>query len=166
MLKKLILLLFIVAPITIFAQDKIAFINAGEIFSKMPELKEVETKLATKRETITKQATAIQTEYQTKLEQFSKDTTTVTQSILVDRQSELETLEKRYQDFIQNSQADFEREQQTLLAPLQQKMRQAIKDVGDENNFVYILDAASLLHVGNSAIDASKQVKTKLGITD
>jgi len=166
MLKKLILLLFVIAPVTIFAQEKTAFIDANEIFMKMPELKEVETKLAAKSETIQQRATAIQTEYQTKLEQFSTDTTAVTQSILLDRQGELETLEKRYQEFIQNSQAEFEREQQALIAPVRQKMMQAIKDVGDENNYTYILDAQHLLYVGTSAVNASKLVKTKLGIAD
>ena len=166
MLKKLILLLFVVAPMTIFAQDKIAYINADEIFSKMPELKEVESKLATKSETIKKNASAIEAEYNALVDKFSKDTTNLTESILLDRQTQLESLQKRYQDFLQTSQAEFQKEQQALIAPIQQKMRQAIKTVGDENNYTYVLDAATLLHIGSHATDANKMVKTKLGITD
>lgn len=166
MLKKLILLMLIIAPVTIFAQDKIAFINASEVFSKMPELKDIESKLVTKREAITKNASAIEKEYNDLLEKFKNDPAEVTESILLDRQNQLEALQKRYQDYLQSSQAEYEREQQTLLTPVQQKMRQAIKDVGDDNNYAYILDAASLLHVGSNAIDATKAVKTKLGITD
>jgi outer membrane protein len=149
-----------------FAQDKIAYINANEIFSKMPELKDVETKLAAKSETIKKNAAAIEAEYTKKVEEFQKDTTNLTESILLDRQTQLDGLRDRYQNFIQTSQAEFEKEQQTLMTPIQQKMRQAIKDVGDENNYAYILDAATLLHIGSHATDASKMVKTKLGITD
>ncbi|WP_036930769.1 OmpH family outer membrane protein [Prevotella sp. 10(H)] len=166
MLKKLILLLIVIVPMSIFAQDKIAYINANEIFSKMPELKDVETKLAAKSETIKKNAAAIEAEYTKKVEEFQKDTTNLTESVIVDRQTQLDGLRDRYQNFIQTSQTEYEKEQQTLLTPLQQKMRQAIKDVGDENNYVYILDAATLLHIGSNAIDASKMVKTKLGITD
>lgn len=149
-----------------FAQDKIAYINANEIFSKMPELKDVETKLAAKSETIKKNAAAIEAEYTKKVEEFQKDTTNLTESVLLDRQTQLDGLRDRYQNFIQTSQAEFEKEQQTLITPIQQKMRQAIKDVGDENNYAYILDAATLLHIGSHATDASKMVKTKLGITD
>jgi outer membrane protein len=149
-----------------FAQDKIAYINANEIFSKMPELKDVETKLAAKSETIKKNAAAIEAEYTKKVEEFQKDTTNLTESILLDRQTQLDGLRDRYQNFIQTSQAEFEKEQQTLITPIQQKMRQAIKEVGDENNYAYILDAATLLHIGSHATDASKMVKTKLGITD
>jgi outer membrane protein len=166
MFKKLILLLIVIAPMSMVAQDKIAYINANEIFSKMPELKDVETKLAARSETIKKTAAGIESEYVKKAEEFQKDTTNLTESILLDRQTQLDGLRDRYQNFIQTSQAEFEKEQQTLIAPIQQKMRQAIKDVGDENNYVYILDAATLLHIGSHAVDASKMVKTKLGITD
>jgi outer membrane protein len=151
---------------SIFAQDKIAYINANEIFSKMPELKDVETKLAAKSEIIKKTATGIEAEYTKKVEEFQKDTTNLSESILLDRQTQLDGLRDRYQNFIQTSQSEFEKEQQSLIAPIQQKMKQAIKEVGDENNYAYILDAATLLHIGSHATDASKMVKAKLGITD
>lgn len=167
MLKKLILLLLVIAPMTIFAQDKLAYINANEIFSKMPELKDVESKLAAKSESIRKNAAAIEKEYNDLLQKFQNTPTdSITQSIAIDRQTQLENLQARYQKFIQDSQVELEKEQQTLMAPVQQKMRQAIKDVGNEHNYTYIFDAATLLHVGSSAVDASKMVKTKLGITD
>ncbi|NDV79267.1 OmpH family outer membrane protein [Dysgonomonas sp. 511] len=167
MLKKLTLLLLVIAPMAIFAQDKLAYINANEIFSKMPELKEVETKLASKSETIRKNAAAIEKEYNDLIEKFQKTPSdSITQSIAIDRQTQIENLQARYQKFLQDSQVELEKEQQALLAPLQQKMRQAIQDVGKEQNYGYILDAASLMYVSPSAVDASKLVKTKLGITD
>lgn len=166
MLKKLILLLFIVAPITIFAQDKIAYINSGEIFSKMPELKDIETQLATERETITKRTEEIRAEYTALVEKFRNDTTELSESLLLDRQNQVQSLEKRFNDYVQTSSAEFEKKQQALLEPVEQKMRKAIKDVGDENSYTYILDAGSLLYVGNNAVDANKLVKAKLGITN
>ena len=133
----------------------------------MPELKEVEAKLATKSETIRKNAAAIEKEYNDLIEKFQKTPSdSITQSIAIDRQTQIENLQNRYQKFLQDSQVELEKEQQTLLAPLQQKMRQAIQDVGKEQNYGYILDAASLMYVSPTAVDASKSVKTKLGITD
>ncbi|MBD8387211.1 OmpH family outer membrane protein [Dysgonomonas sp. BGC7] len=167
MFKKLILLLLVIAPVTIFAQDKFAYINANEIFSKMPQLKEIETKLAAKSETIRKNAAAIEKEYNDLVEKFkTTPSDSLTDSIILDRQTQLENLQQRYQKFIQDSQAELEKEQQALIAPVQQKMRDAIKEVGNENSYTYILDAATLLHIGTHAVDASKAVKTKLGIVD
>jgi len=143
--------------------------NANEIFYGMPEMKDVETKLAAKSETISKSAAAIEEEYKKKVEVYSKTPTdSLTEAIILDRRTELENLEKRFQDFLQTSRAEYEKEQQTLLAPLQEKFRKAVKDVGDENSYTYIFDTGSgaLLHVGSNAVNASSQVKAKLGITN
>lgn len=167
MLKKLFLLLLIVAPVSIFAQDKLAFINAEEVFSKMPELKEVESKLATKSETIRKNLTALEKEYNDKVEAFKADTTGLTESIVLDRQKQLEDLQNRYQTFLQTSQQEYEKEQQALITPLQEKLRKAIKDVGDENGYTYIFNAAATLYTSpTAALDAAPKVKAKLGITN
>ena len=166
MLKKLFLMLLIATPLSIYAQDKIAYINSQEIFYKMPEMKDVETKLAAKQEQIKKNAAAIQDEYQKKYEGFKNDTTIPTQSVLEDRQRQLQQLEERYQNFIQSSENEFKKEQETLIAPLHQKMTKVIKEVGDENRYTLIIDSGALLYTGTSAVDASSKVKVKLNITD
>lgn len=173
MLKKLILLLCLCAPIAMVAQDKIAFVNSQELLFKMPELKDIESKLATKRETLQKSMEAIQTEYQTKLEEygqqlekFQKGDTTVSEAAIQDAQKNLSQLQERYQTYAESSQAEYEKYQGELFAPVQEKMRKAIKEVGDEQKYQYIIEAPALLYIGSSAIDASKFVKSKLGIVD
>lgn len=166
MFKKLILLLFIVAPITIFAQDKIAYINSNEIFSKMPELVEIQNQLKTESEAIQKKAASIEAEYNSLLEQFQKDTTVVSESIQKDRQSQLDALAQRFQTYVQTSSAELKNKEQALLEPIDQKVRKAIKEVGDENGYTYIIDATVLVHVGANATDAGPKVKAKLGITN
>lgn len=166
MFKKLILLFFIVAPISIFAQDKIAYINSSEVFSKMPELKNIQEQIKAQEDDMKKRAADIEAEFTTLAEKFSKDTTALSESIVLDRQNQLEALRQRYQSFVQTRTAEIEKSYQELMAPLQQKMMKAVKDVGDENNYVYILDAAAILHVGANAVDAGPLVKAKLGITD
>ena len=74
--------------------------------------------------------------------------------------------QERYRVFSNNSQQELEKEQQTLLAPLQQKLMKAIKDVGEENGYTYIFNSGALLHMGADAKDANGQVKAKLGITN
>lgn len=166
MLKKLILLLLIVAPVSIFAQDKIAYVNSQELFMKMPEMKTVETQLATESETIRKNSDAIRAEYNALLEKFKADTTQISESLLLDRQNQLEGLQKRFNDYAETSSAEFEKKRQGLLTPLQEKLMKAIKEVGDENNYTYILETGALMYVGASAVDANKAVKVKLGITE
>lgn len=166
MLKKVLLLLLVVAPISIFAQEKIAYINAQEIFTQMPEFAGVQAKLKAKSDSMEKNAAAIESEYAALVKKFSDSTEEPTASVVADRQKQLEQLQERYQNFVQTSQAEMERAQQDEFAPLKEKMTKAIKEVGDENNYTYVADAAMFLHIGSHATDANKQVKAKLGIKE
>jgi len=165
-MKQLLLLLFLL-PLSVVAQNKLAFVTIDEVFSKMPELKEVETKMATKTEAVRKNMESMETELQKKLKEFEDmPAENKTQAITADYEKQVQDLHSRYQTFVQSSQQELEKEQQTLLAPLQQKMMKAIKDVGDENGYSLILNSNAILHVGADIKNANDQVKTKLGITN
>lgn len=167
MLKKIIILFFAITPLAMVAQDvKLAYINSQELFRMMPELTAIESQMATKQEEIKKNATALETEYNSKLEEFKNSTTEVTDAVAADRQKQLEQINERYQLFLQNSQKEMQELQQKLLAPVQQKLQNAIKSVGDEKGYAYIFDLASgsLAYHSTSAVDATPFVKAKLGI--
>lgn len=167
MLKKLIILLFAIVPLALVAQEsKIAHVNSQELFGMMPELASIEAQLNTKQEQIKKNATALEAEYNSKMEEFQKSTDEVTESILMDRQKQIQQIEERYQAFMQNSQKEVQDLQQKLLAPVQDKLQKAIKAVGEEKGFVYILDLASgsVAYHSPTAVDANPLVKAKLGI--
>ena len=159
------MVLVAVMPIAIVAQDKLAYVDAQEIFGVMPELSAVESQLATKRESISKTMETIQAEYTKKLEEFQKAQDDKSpESVIQDIGKQIDQIQERYTNFMQSSQVEMQNEQQKLMAPIQQKLMQAIKDVGDENNYTYILDRSALLYMSPSAVNAGNQVKTKLGI--
>lgn len=173
MLKKIILILCVVAPLTMFAQEKIAYLNSQEIMFTMPEIKDIETQLNAKQESMKTKLEGLQTEYQTKLEEygtklekFQNKDASITESELMDAQNNLTQLQQRYETLAQSFQAEYEKLQQELFTPVQQKVARAIKEVGDEQKYTYIIEAGTLLYVGPNAIDASKLVKAKLGITN
>ena len=167
MLKKLIILFFAIAPLALVAQEsKIAFVNSQELFGSMPELSSIETQMNTKQEQVKKNAAALETEYNNKMEEFKNSTDEVTEALLMDRQKQIQQIEERYQAFMQNSQKEVQDLQQKLLAPVQEKLQKAIRDVGEEKGYTYILDIASgsIAYHSPTAIDANPLVKAKLGI--
>ena len=173
MLKKFILLLCLAAPLALVAQEKIAYVNSQEIMFKMPELKEIESKMATKQEGIKKTLEGIQAEYQAKLEDygkklenFQKGDSSVSEAEMMDQQKALTQVQERYETYAQTSQSDLEKTYGEMMAPINDKIRKAIKEVGDEQGYAYIVDVQALLYVSPSSADASKLVKTKLGITE
>ncbi|NDW19851.1 OmpH family outer membrane protein [Dysgonomonas sp. 216] len=165
MLKKLIILLFVVAPIGAFAQNKLGYINSEETIMQMPELKDIESKLAGKNEEIKKNIASMEAEYNARVKEFQEtNTDSLTQSTILDRQKQLEQIQERYENYVQNSNKEFGELRQQLLTPLQQKFQKALKEVGDEQGFTYIMEAGALPYVSTTAIDAAPFVKAKLGI--
>ena len=158
MLKKLLICMIALAPLAAVAQDvKIAYINAQEVFSVMPELSGVETQLSSKQEEISKNGQALVDEFNKKAEEFDKNKAT----------SEA-VQQERYQVYLQNSQQEMQQLQQTLLEPINKKIADAIKAVGDENNYTFVFDVSTMqspiVYVSPSAVNITPLVKTKLGI--
>ncbi len=166
MTKKLITLLLVIAPMVAFAQDKLAYLNSQEIFNAMPELAEIESQLNKKQEQISKDGQAIVDEFNKKAEEFQKSAATASDATKADQQKQLDQLNERYQLFVQNSQKESQELQQKLLAPVYQKINDAIKAIGEEKGYTYIFDlaAGNILYHSTSAVDATPFVKTKLGI--
>jgi len=163
MLKKLVILFLVLAPLGVFSQDKLAYINTQEIFAQMPELKDVESKLATKQEEIKKNMTALETEFQTKIQELAGPSGSV-DNLTEDQQKQLQDIRQRYETYLESSDKEFGELRQQLLTPLQQKMQKAIQEVGAEGGFTYIFELGVIPYTSTSAVDAGKLVKTKLGI--
>ena len=62
---------------------------------------------------------------------------------------------------IQNDLAQME---QQLLAPMIERVRKAIQDVGAEQGFTYIFDTSTGVTLYNGGEDVTELVKTKLGM--
>lgn len=133
----------------------------------MPEIPGIETQLNTKQEDISKNGQALVDEFNKKSEEFQKTVATASDAVKADQEKQLAQIQERYQMFLQNSQREMEEMRQKLLAPVQQKIANAIKAVGDEKGYTYIFDlaAGNLVYVATTgAEDATPLVKTKLGI--
>jgi outer membrane protein len=169
MFKKFLLAVLVAVPMCIQAQTvKLGAVNPTEILNVMPEfatMKNTLNELSGKYET---QAKALQDEFnkkQAELETLTKGMAKPeSDPTAMAKAKELEDLYTRYQNFMQTAQQDIQKQQETLMAPIQQKLMTAITAVGAEGGFAGILDSATLLYQGNNIEDISAKVKAKLGI--
>ncbi|MDR0844778.1 MAG: OmpH family outer membrane protein [Tannerella sp.] len=163
-MKKLVVLLFMILPLGAFAQEvKIAYVNTGEVINLMPELGELETKMAALNAQYEKDFKQMQDEYTKKYTEFMEQEKELTENIKLRRQEELQTMMDRIQNFAPVAQQDIEKTQSELFAPIQKKLTDAIKAVGEEQGYTCIINPQVLLYTG-TAIDATQLVKTKLGL--
>ena len=130
----------------------------------MPEVAAMEKQMADLNEKYKVELKQMQDEYQKKYSDFVAQQDSLTENIKLRRMQEIQDIQGRMDNFVQVAQQDVQKKQQELLMPIQQKLQDAIHKVGEEKGYTYIIDPAALLFTGNSAIDATPFVRTKLGL--
>jgi outer membrane protein len=79
---------------------------------------------------------------------------------------ELQETYQKIQNFQQTAGQELQRTQESLLAPIMEKLQAAIKAVGAEGGYTFIYDMSMgvVLYTGVGAEDVTPLVKAKLGI--
>lgn len=165
MLKKLLIAVMIAAPSCLFAQ-KIGSVNTQEVFALMPEVKSADASLQEVQKKYETEFQALQDEFNKKLKEYQELAKDTPDSIKQRREQELNELGKKIENFQQTASQDLQTQNQKLLQPIQEKLLTAIKAVGEENGYDYILDSGSMIFVGKNASDLTTLVKNKLGLKD
>ena len=130
----------------------------------LPEVADMQKKLEDLNAKYKKELETMQGEYQKKYSDFIAQQDSLTENIKVRRMQEVQDMQQRMDNFVQVAQQDVAKQQQDLLTPIQQKIQDAIKAVGAEKGYTYIIDPQVLLYQGSNAIDATQFVKAKLGL--
>ena len=147
MFKKILLAVLVAAPMCLSAQTlKFGTVNPTEIFNVMPDVATANNTLKTLQEKYEAQAKPLQEELTKKINEYQElEKNKAAQATLDAKQKEFEDLKTRYDNFMQTAQKDMSQQQETLLAPIQQKLMNAIQAVGAEGGYAGILDSATLL---------------------
>ena len=168
-LSKFLLLLFVLAGTTSFAQTTVKFgrINSEELIALMPERDSAFIKLDKLQKELQENMEALQNEFQTKYATYQQKQATWTAALLETKQRELQDLQNRYQQLQQSAPQDFQSEQQKLLTPVYQKANETIKALGKENGcaFVFDLSTGAIPYFDEAqSIDLLPLARKKLGI--
>ena len=160
MIKKLFVAILIALPAIASAQAKFGVVNSQQIFAELPETKEAETQMEAASAKFQSEFKVLQDEYNKAYTEFQNMDANTPETIRQRRMNDIQEKAQRIGQFQQSASEDLDRQQQQLLAPIQQKIADAIKAVGQENNFTMIFDVTQPVYV----VDASDLVKKKLGI--
>lgn len=148
------------------AQVKIAHVNTAEILDAMPDKAKAEKSLEKYYGELQNQLEAMAKEYQTKMQDYEANQATMSNLVKQSKEKEIVDLQTRIQQFQVNAEQEFEAKRAELLKPILDKIQTAINTVGKEKGYTYILDLATgaTVYVGADAVDATKDVKAKLGL--
>lgn len=164
-MKKVLLLALLVLPLSLFAQ-KFGHFNSAEIIQLMPEYKSAETdlkKLQTQYETDLK---TMQDELKRKAAAYDSARDSLPENIRTRRESELQELSNRIQTTYNDNQQSLQKTSNEKMQLISDKIKAAVKAIGEAGGYVYIMDATSGIPYISSSLskDISADLKTKLGL--
>ncbi len=167
MIKKFLLAALVAFPMCIAAQTlKFGTINSQEIFNLMPEKATAEATLQSVADKYQTELNKLQEEFDKKYKDFQALDPSTPDGIKERRMQELQENSQKIQNFQQMASQDMQKQQETLLAPIMEKIQQAIQSVGLEGGYTFIYDLSipCVVYTGAGAEDLTPQVKAKLGI--
>ncbi|WP_428330223.1 OmpH family outer membrane protein [Mucilaginibacter sp.] len=147
------------------AQSKIGYINFGEVIRALPEFKTMQSQVEIYQKQFIDQLTAMNTEFQTKGQDFQKTSATMTDAVRSSKQTELQDFQKRIQDYQNDAQQKVDAKSNELSKPLIDKARAAVTAVAKEKGYNYVLDSSQTTFiVSPEGDDLMASVKAKLGL--
>ncbi len=167
-MKKIIIALLMCLPFTVMAQGslKIGIFNSQEVITTMPEYNAAMSELENMNLKFQTEAKKLQEEFEKKYQEYTSTAETLEPAIRQYKESELARLQQSIQEFAVSAENNIKKKQQELMMPIITKINQAIKKVGDENGFTYIIDNAAnqVPYVSPSADNVLPLIKKALNI--
>ena len=164
-MKKLLLLsLMAIVPMFAMAQMKFATVKLQEIFEMMPETIEANKTLAELAKKYEAENKTIKKEYEIKYTDYVKSRNNMPQNIRARREQELMQISQAIEEFMMVAENDIKQQQELLMLPIKAKLMEAVKAVGDEAGYAFIIDDAQMLYKGVNFDDITVFVEAKLGL--
>ena len=146
--------------------QKMAHINLDSLLSMMPESKTAKQSGQDYYKQLEATVATMQTELQTKYQEYTQNQGTYTDLIKQTKEKELNELNQRIQDFQVSAQQDLQKKNEALSKPIYEKAKKAIDQVAKENGYKYVFDTSSgIVLYSEPSDDVLGLVKKKLDLT-
>lgn len=163
-MKKLIVMLMLCAPMSLFAQ-KFGHLDSQALLQSLPEAIKVQSELEAQGKIYENELKAMQDELQRKAEDYDKNKSTMNATKQAETEKNLQDMYAKIQQTMQDNQQAFNKLQQEKLGPVIDKVNKAIEAVAKAGNYVYIMEqkAGQPIYV-NTAISEDVTAKVKAQI--
>lgn len=167
MLKKLALLLLLVAPMSMFAQ-KFAHFRSMDIILVMPEYTKAQTDIQALQKQYEDEFKRAQDEFNKKFAEYQQEQKNLPQNIQERRQKELQELSEKGAQFQQDAQQSLQKSYNEMMEPIYKKLEDAVKAIGSTGGYTYVFDLnrTDIPYINETmSKDVTNDIKTKLGIS-
>ena len=165
-MKKLILMLMLFAPMSMFAQ-KFGHLNSQQVMNDMPEFVKARGEIEATAKQYENDLKAMQDELQRKAQEYEKTKSTMNATKQKETEEELMKLNEKIRTAYNDNSQALQKAQQEKMQPITAKLVNAIQAVGKAGNYVYIMDITSGIPYISQTLseDVTSKVKAVLAKT-
>lgn len=167
-MKKFLLLLAVLVslPLCGMAQSKFGIVNPEPIMRDLPDMAAAQKELQATAQKYQHEDSVLKAEIQLKYDDFQKlqNDASTPDAIKERRMQELQEMTNKLQQFTQNANQEMARQQEQLMGPIQMKLVNAIRAVGEAGAYTFIFTNEIPAFVGKDVIDVTADVRKQLGL--
>ena len=138
-MKKIIVMLMLLAPMAVFAQ-KFGHVDTQAIIQSLPEVSKVNGELEALGKQYQNELQTMQDEINRKDEEYQKTKSTMNATKQQETEAAINQLFQKYQQALQDNQQAFQKAQAEKMQPIQEKIMKAIENVAKAGGYVYIME--------------------------
>ena len=161
-MKKLFLMLMLMAPLASFAQ-KFGKVNTQTIMQAMPEISKINGELESTAKQYENDLKSMNEELQRQSEAFDKGKSTMNATAQQQKEQELQQLYQKIQKTYQDNQQALQKTQQEKMQPVIAKVRTAIENVGKAGGYTYVFEEGVAVYTGTNVEDITSKVQAEIG---
>lgn len=164
-MKKVIILMLLVMPVSIMAQ-KFGHFNSSEVIQLMPEYTSAQAEIQKLQSTYEADLKSMQEELERKATAYDSAKDSLPENIRTRRETELNELYQRIQTTYSDNQQELQKVSNERMQTISERLLTAVKSIGDAEGYVYIMDTtAGVAYINTSiSVDVTAQIKQKLGL--
>ncbi|MBO4642336.1 MAG: OmpH family outer membrane protein [Bacteroidaceae bacterium] len=166
-MKKLLMILLVLVSVDAMAQ-KFALVDMEYILKNVPayeraneQLNQVSKKWQAEVDALTTEAQTLYKNYQSEAVFLSEEQKTKSEESIIAKEKEAAELKKKYF----GPEGELYKKRESLMAPIQDEIYNAVKEISDQKGYSLVLDRASDSGIifASPKIDISNEVLAKLG---
>jgi len=165
-IKTILLAVLMISAVSMQAQ-KFGYVNSAQLLSELPAVKAADSELETYQKQLMSSGESMVKQLETKIQAYAKEAQEgmLSQVQMAKKEEELGAEQRRIQEYEVEVQNKILKKREDLYAPILEKVKVAIENVGKEQGYTMIFDssAGTILHAQDSE-NLMSTVKAKLGI--
>jgi outer membrane protein len=160
-MKKLILMIMLMAPLATFAQ-KFGKVNTQTIMQALPEISKINGELEATAKQYENDLKSMQDELQRQSDAYDKGKSTMNATAQQQKEQELQQLYQKIQQTYSDNQQALQKAQQDKMQPVIAKVRTAIDNVGKTGGYTFIFEDGVAVFTGSTVEDVTSKVQAEI----